>query len=111
MPCRKALASILFLSCSLEVLLAIPSTPSAQELLVLDQRTRALKGDSVAKIWVYSLVGTDYDGYMMLSHFLAHYGSLGVPQSQFRFDLLHDTEEDDTGLKVYLLLDDLTCSD
>ena len=100
--CRKALAFVLLLSCSLEGLLASPITPLVQHLNALQHKARALLEEPVSKIWVYSLVGTDYDGHMMLPHFLAHYGSLGVPHSQFHFDLLHDTEEDDTGLKVCL---------
>jgi len=52
------------------------------------------------RVWVYSLVGTDYDGHIMLPHFLAHYRALGVPDEQFHFDLLHDPVELDTGLQV-----------
>ena len=73
---------------------------TTEALLALDHKARTLLQEPVSKIWVYSLAGTDYDGHLMLPHFLAHYGSLGVPHSQFHFDLLHDTEEDDTGLKV-----------
>lgn len=55
-----------------------------------------------SRFWVYSLVGTDYDGYKMLPHFLEHYSGMGVPHENFHFDLLHDPEEPDIGLKVRL---------
>jgi hypothetical protein len=54
----------------------------------------------VPNVWVYSLVATDYDAYKMLPHFLKHYHSLGVPHSNFQFDLLHDPTEPETGLKA-----------
>ena len=56
-----------------------------------------------SKIWVYSLVGTDYDGYKMLPYFLEHYRSMGIPDEQFHFDLLHDPSEPDHGIKVNYL--------
>ena len=53
-----------------------------------------------SKIWVYSLVGTDYDGYKMLPHFLDHYRSMGISDEHFHFDLLHDPSEPNDGVKV-----------
>jgi hypothetical protein len=58
------------------------------------------EAQSPPRVWVYSLVGTDYNGHIMLLHFLAHYRAMGVPDEQFHFDLLHDPAEPDTGLKV-----------
>ena len=58
---------------------------------------------TASKVWVYSLVGTDYDGYKMLPHFLDHYRSMGVPNEQFHFDLLHDPSEPDHGVKASCL--------
>lgn len=52
------------------------------------------------EFWVYSLVGTDYDGYKMLPYFLQHYRGLGVEDSHFHFDLLHDPAEPAVGLQV-----------
>ena len=51
-------------------------------------------------IWVYSLVASDYDGYKLLPHFLAHYNDLGVPYSNFYLDVQHDPKEDNLGLRV-----------
>lgn len=53
-----------------------------------------------SKTWVYSLVGTDYDGYKMLPH----YRSMGIPDEQFHFDILHDPSEPDLGVKASCLL-------
>ena len=55
------------------------------------------------RVWVYSLVATDYDGHLLLPYFLHHYRSLGIDDSQFHFDLLHDPEEPDLGLAVSCL--------
>ena len=54
-----------------------------------------------SNVWIYSLVGTDYDGHKMLPHFLAHYTELGIPTSNFHIDLLHDPAEPDAGLQVF----------
>ena len=51
-------------------------------------------------VWVYSLVGTDYDGYKMLPYFHKHYSEMGVPLENFHFDVLHDPVEPDDGLKA-----------
>ena len=75
------IAGWLLLSAS--VLLAVPATP---------------------QFWVYSLVGTNYDGYRMLPHFLDHYRNMGVADDHFHFDLLHDPAEPDVGIKVVALL-------
>jgi hypothetical protein len=53
-----------------------------------------------SNVWVYSLVSADYDGCEMLPHFLAHYQAMGVPISNFYFDLQHDPAESDMGLQV-----------
>ena len=55
------------------------------------------------RVWVYSLVATDYDGHVLLPYFLQHYRSLGIVDSQFHFDLLHDPKEPDVGLAVSCL--------
>lgn len=52
------------------------------------------------RFWVYSLVGTDYNGHRMLPYFLQHYEGLGVARDSFHFDLLHDPAEPNDGLKV-----------
>jgi hypothetical protein len=44
-----------------------------------------------SNVWVYS---------EMLPHFLAHYQAMGVPISNFYFDLQHDPAESDMGLQV-----------
>lgn len=62
-----------------------------------------LEEASNSKVWVYSLVGTNYDGYKMLPFFLQHYRGLGIPDSQFHFDVLHDPDEPEHGLNVSLL--------
>ena len=57
-------------------------------------------GQKEPQFWAYSLVATDYDGHKMLPFFLEHYRKLGVKDNHFHFDLLHDPDEPDTGLKV-----------
>ena len=52
------------------------------------------------RVWLYSLVATDYDGHRLLEHFLDHYRELGVLDQQMHFDLLHDPQEPDYGLEV-----------
>lgn len=102
--CRSRITLLQTFQFSLGVLLTAPIFTSAQPHTILwSNKDRALQEQLQPdpKIWVYSLVGTDYDGHMMLPHFLEHYGSLGVPYSQFKFDLLHDIEESDSGLKVH----------
>jgi hypothetical protein len=42
------------------------------------------------RVWVYTLVNTDYDGAKMLPHFLNYYHSLGVTWRRFLV-LLHHT--------------------
>jgi len=77
---------------------------------MIESAIGALPGDlyitefqqQASNVWVYTLVGTDYDGYKMLPHFLAHYSSMGVPISNFHFDLLHDPAESDMGLQAAL---------
>ena len=58
------------------------------------------EAESAPRIWVYSLVACDYNGHIMLEHFLTHYRALGVEDDSFHFDLLHDPAEPDDGLKV-----------
>ena len=57
-------------------------------------------GRKLPQIWVYSLVAVDYGGSRLLGHFLQHYGSLGIADSQFHFDMLHDPDEPEGGLQV-----------
>jgi len=52
-----------------------------------------------SQIWLYSLVATDYNGNVMLPHFIGHYRALGIMDVNFCFDLLHDPAEADDGLK------------
>ena len=71
---------------------------SISYLLVDGARPHLLQSSS--DIWIYSLVATDYDGYRLLPHFMAHYNSLGVPFSNFYLDVQHDPKEDNLGLRV-----------
>lgn len=62
--------------------------------------TPGTMGPKSPKIWVYSLVAVDYGGSRLLGHFLQHYGSLGIADDQFHFDMLHDPDEPEGGLQV-----------
>lgn len=78
----------------------------AVEVLLATLYTCSSRAESPAaaaaapRVWLYSLVATDYDGHLLLEHFLNHYRDLGISDEQMHFDLLHDPQELDYGLQV-----------
>jgi hypothetical protein len=93
-----------------------PFSTDSKRITSMASRTDTLPSShekiTASNVWIYTLVGTDYQGYRALPHFFEHYTLLGVPLENFIIDLLHDPAEDDHGLKVgsYRLSGRVCCS-
>ena len=51
-----------------------------------------------SRVWLYSLINTDYGGPDLLPHFLEHYNGVGIPYTRVFLDLLHDSALPQDGL-------------
>ncbi len=45
---------------------------------------------NMRRLWLYSLVPADYDGALVLPHWIQHYNSIGVPLSRMMFLVHHN---------------------
>ena len=57
----------------------------------------AADGAANVRVWLYSLVATDYGGHLLLPYYMDHYYKAGVQKQHIFMDLLHDPDEPSTG--------------